>query len=219
MRGIALALLWTNLYGYAWCADYYLSAKGMTRTGVRSNGRGRLCNGSIGRTFDPAIACCLKAEVPSRHARTERARQRSSRTVVIVTSYGQGRALLNGGTSRAISSLGCRYVTFRNLALRGAGRKGGNTDSGLYLAAGATSRWTAWMFRGSGNPVWRSMASIAPGYFGSMPRERVCGNQFRRPSLERLYIGYSLAENNPGDPTIHDNHSGTGSSSGRCAAL
>ena len=28
MRTIALAFVWVNLCGFAWCADYYLSARG-----------------------------------------------------------------------------------------------------------------------------------------------------------------------------------------------
>jgi hypothetical protein len=212
MRGIALALLWTNLYGYAWCADYYLSAKGNDADRGTEQRPWKTLQRVNRQDFRPGDR--LLFEGGSTFTGTLELNERDSGAagqLLIVTSYGQGRALLNGGTSRAISSLGCRYVTFRNLALRGAGRKGGNTDSGLYLAGGSdveVDGLDVSGFRKSGveiDGVDRARIFRVHAHENGFAGISSGG----RPSSD-LYIGYSLAENNPGDPTIHDNHSGNG---------
>lgn len=130
---------------------------------------------------------------------------------LVITSYGRGRATLNGGNGRAISSIGCSHVAFRNLNLIGAGRKSGNTDSGLFIATASdveVDGIDVSGFRKSGVEVdgvdrARLLRVHAPenGFAGISSGGRISRD---------LYIGYSLAENNPGDPTIRKNHSGNG---------
>jgi hypothetical protein len=53
---------------------------------------------------------------------------------IVVTSYGVGRAVIDGGNGRAVTVDGCDHVLVQRLKLVGAGRKTGNTTDGLYLA-------------------------------------------------------------------------------------
>lgn len=130
---------------------------------------------------------------------------------VVVTSYGQGRATLDGGVGRAISCATCRWVAFRNLKLVGAGRKTGNADSGLLIAGGSDVEVDGIEvsgFRKAGvelNGVDRARILRVHAHENGFAGISVDG-----AVSHDLYIGYSLAENNPGDPTVRDNHSGNG---------
>ena len=53
---------------------------------------------------------------------------------IVVTSYGVGRAVIDGGDGRAVTVDGCDHVLLQRLKLVGAGRKTGNVSDGLYLA-------------------------------------------------------------------------------------
>lgn len=130
---------------------------------------------------------------------------------VIVTSYGGGRATIDGGAGRAISVDGANHVAVRNLKLRGAGRKTGNTASGLALARARdveADGIEVWGFRSSG-------VRIDGVEDGRITRVHAHQNGFAGISsggaLSRnLYVAHCLAENNPGDPSVRRNHSGNG---------
>lgn len=130
---------------------------------------------------------------------------------VVVTSYGTGRATLDGRRGRAAACVGCRFVAFRNLRLAGAGRKTGNTDSGLFVSGGSDVEIDgieASGFRKAGvemDGVDRARITRVHAHENGFAGISAGGRTSRR-----LYIGYSLAENNPGDPTVRDNHSGNG---------
>src|SRR4051812_9368948 len=56
---------------------------------------------------------------------------------VVVTSSGTGTAIIDGGKQAAVTVTGTRWLTIRNLDVRGAGRLTGNTTSGISIS-GAT---------------------------------------------------------------------------------
>ncbi len=56
--------------------------------------------------------------------------------VVLITSYGDGRAILDGGTGSALRADGCDHLLVRGLAFQGDGRKDGNTEDGVYITNG-----------------------------------------------------------------------------------
>src|SRR5512133_3220408 len=58
---------------------------------------------------------------------------------ITVTSYGVGRAIIDGRNGRAVTIDGCDHVLVQRLKRVGAGRKTGNTSDGLYLAHSAGS--------------------------------------------------------------------------------
>jgi hypothetical protein len=130
---------------------------------------------------------------------------------VVVTTWGSERAIIDGGGAPAILADGCRHVAIRNLTLRGAGRKTGNTGSGL-VVTGAESveieGIEVFGFRRSGielsgvrNARVTHVYAHQNGFAGISSGGEVSSN---------LYFAFCLLENNPGDPTIRANHSGNG---------
>ncbi len=137
---------------------------------------------------------------------------------VELTSYGEGRAILDGGNISALTAKRCSHLAIRNLNFVGAGRKTGNTERGVSLAEGddiVVDQVEVSGFRSSGlvfAGVHNGRAThiyahdngadgIAVGAAGEGPEDRWS---------ERIYLGYCIAENNPGDPSNLDNHSGNG---------
>jgi hypothetical protein len=135
---------------------------------------------------------------------------------IVVTSYGAGRAVIDGGRGRAVTVDGCDHVLLQRLKLVGAGRKTGNTSDGLYLAHSTGStvddvEVTGFQHSGieiSGTRDGRITNVLAHqnGFAGIHSG----GEQSRN-----LYVGYCRTQNNPGDPTIRQNHSGSGIIVGR----
>jgi hypothetical protein len=130
---------------------------------------------------------------------------------VVIESHGAARATIDGANGPAIVVDGAHDVVIRNLNLRGSGRKNGNTASGLLFARGANlqaDHVDVAGFQKSGIEI--------DGVNGArLTNIRAHENGFAGISSGRtvsrdLYVGYSLAENNPGDPTIRKNHSGNG---------
>lgn len=130
---------------------------------------------------------------------------------IVVTSYGAGRAVIDGGNGRAVTIDGCDHVLVQRLKLVGAGRKTGNTADGLYLAHSTGStiddievrgfRHSGVQISGTQDARITKVYAHQNGYAGINS-----GGDLSR----NLYIGYCLTENNPGDPTILHNHSGNG---------
>jgi len=130
---------------------------------------------------------------------------------IIVGSYGQGMATIDAGNGRAISVEGSQHIRIENLRLRGSGRKHGNTGSGLYIS-GVTNIEVDSMeisgFQHSG----LHFAGVEEGRFTNVHafENGFAGISSRGDFSNDIYVGECLTENNPGDPTILDNHSGNG---------
>ena len=212
MNVIAFICATTAFGGVALCADYYVSATGNdANPGTRQQPWATLERVSR-QDFQPGDRLLLQSG--SAFKGTLELTERDSgaeRRPVVVTSDGRGRATIDGGNGRAISCTGCRYVAFRNLNLVGAGRKAGNTDSGLFLEGGSdveVDGIDVSGFRKSGvevNGVDRARILRVHAHENGF-----AGISSDGPVSHDLYIGYSLAENNPGDPTALKNHSGNG---------
>ena len=126
-----------------------------------------------------------------------------------VSSYGGGRATIDGGKVDAISANGASFMRISNLALVGEGRKTGN-------------RWARGIVLDNARHI--EVADIDAGGF---QKAGISGLKCEDVRIERchahdngfagiwimgrnIYIGHCRAINNPGDPTIMDNHSGNG---------
>jgi hypothetical protein len=131
---------------------------------------------------------------------------------VTLRSYGGGRAVIDGGSGSGISIRGCKGVRIADIHVRGAGRKTGNEQGvGLLLADSShvsVDRVEAEGFQRAGVVVdgcsdtrLTHVLAHNNGYAGIATEGARSNN---------IYIGYCRAINNPGDPTITDNHSGSG---------
>ncbi len=138
---------------------------------------------------------------------------------VTVSSYGEGKAVIQGGAQEGISADSCQYLTIENLELSGQGRKSGNTTDGL-LATNCDGinidEVEVYGFQKSGIHVLISDDVIIThvyahenGFSGILV-SGITKSDPEKYSNHNLYIGYCVAENNPGDPTVLEGHSGNG---------
>ncbi|KAF0234677.1 MAG: hypothetical protein FD181_3638 [Prolixibacteraceae bacterium] len=130
-------------------------------------------------------------------------------------SYGNGRALIDALTGTGLAATDCEYIVVKNLNFRGAGRKTGNTGNGLTFSncsnivvdsvevsgfqhSGLTAKNVGTNYR------FTNVYAHNNGYAGIF----IFGTH--KKSLTNIYIGHCVANNNPGDPTVLQNHSGNG---------
>ncbi len=130
---------------------------------------------------------------------------------LVVGSWGAGRAIIDGGAGRAITVEGADYVLIQDIKLTGAGRKSGNTAHGLYVARSrgvAITRIEVSGFLHAGIYVTGSQDVRITHVHAH--NNGFAGIHSGGERSRNLYVAYSLAENNPGDPTVRKNHSGNG---------
>jgi hypothetical protein len=134
---------------------------------------------------------------------------------VRVGSCGNGRAVIDGGTGCGLRLQDCAYVIVTDLAFVGCGRRGGNNGNGVELRGTHHIKLEALEVSGfrlsglsaAGDENLRIMRVHAHdnGFAGismSPARAEARGRD--------LYIGYCVADDNPGDPQNLTNHSGNG---------
>ncbi len=134
---------------------------------------------------------------------------------VVITSYGTGRAIIDGGNGTGLISEGCNHLIVKNLNFRGSGRKTGNTGNGVHFIdlSGAEIddvdvngfRSNGILGRGIRDVRITNVHAYENGHAG------ICieGSPSNRRS-EDVYIGYCVSQHNPGDPSNLTNHSGNG---------
>lgn len=131
-----------------------------------------------------------------------------------ISSRGRKRAIINGEDSAAIIIEDCSNIMISAIKLKGSGRKDGNTTNGLSLVRTTDTRviyTRAEGFQKSGvdlhdcrNILLKNVTAINNGFSGI----NVMGSN--RESSRNITIKDCSAENNAGDPTRLDNHSGNG---------
>ncbi len=136
--------------------------------------------------------------------------------VFILTSYGENSAVIESGNREAISINNCRNVTVSDLTIKGAGRKEGNTTSGVsifHCEDLTVARLDISGFQKSGlaiinssNVLISNVVAHANGYAGIS----VHGENYMKSDCRNIRIVDCRAENNPGDPSNLKNHSGNG---------
>ncbi|MEP7318972.1 MAG: right-handed parallel beta-helix repeat-containing protein [Panacibacter sp.] len=140
---------------------------------------------------------------------------------VIVASYGNGRALIDAGNETALTINNAACIQIRNLNFKGNGRKDGNTKNGIVIFKGTDillNNLDIEGFQKSGLLVYVSSgvrATRINAHDNGFAGISVSGEQSKM-DCNNIYIGYCNAENNPGDPTNFDNHSGNGIIAGLC---
>jgi hypothetical protein len=140
---------------------------------------------------------------------------------VVITSYGAGHAIINAKDSIAIKVYKGAYIRLQHLTLIGSGRKTGNVKDGLAIISSnkiEVDDLNISGFQKSGLLIYASKNVVAKNVFahdnGSAGITVEAPYQTRES--KNIQILYCRAENNPGDPTKLDNHSGNGIVVGDC---
>ncbi len=147
----------------------------------------------------------------------------TDKSPLIICSYGNGRATIDAGDSTGILIENCNHVLIRNLNITGNGRNNGNLGNGIELRYAKYAEidsvnasgfmWSGIRITGGGNIRVHHIYAHNNGFAGidaESGEEYVYNNGSGFKTLHDLYIGYCVAENNPGCPLVRDNHSGNG---------
>ena len=132
---------------------------------------------------------------------------------VIISSYGEGIATIDGGNKEAVIIQGSHFQ-LKNISVKGSGRKTGNTTDGIQLVEatnGIVENVKTEGFQKSGievksgnNIELKKVIAVNNGFCGI----HVTGTKEKRS--KNILVKDCAAENNPGDPTNLNNHSGNG---------
>jgi hypothetical protein len=131
-----------------------------------------------------------------------------------INSYGEGRAIINGADSAAIKIGESKNIWVTDVDIKGSGRNGGNKTNGLSLMLSENcliENVNASGFQKSGIDLYdcrlivlKKVIASDNGFAGI----NIMGST--RKTSGKIIIQDCKAENNPGDPTNYDNHSGNG---------
>jgi len=145
----------------------------------------------------------------------------SKKHPVVITSYGNGRAVINAKDSLGIVIAAASSIKIEGLQLIGSGRKTGNIKDGLSVT---DSKDVSLIdldisgFQKSGLLIYSSQHILVNKVLvhdNGAAGITVEGPYQKRESRD-ITIVNCRAENNPGDPTKLDNHSGNGIVVGNC---
>ncbi|MEP7375210.1 MAG: right-handed parallel beta-helix repeat-containing protein [Chitinophagaceae bacterium] len=140
---------------------------------------------------------------------------------IVVTSYGNGKAIIDGTNATALTVNRSSFINILNLGFKGSGRKTGNTKDGviinnsnnIYIDSLSVSG-----FQKSGLLVYASAnveVNRVYAYDNGFAGIHIIGRN-GKTDCHDILIRNCLAENNPGDPTNLTNHSGNGILAGYC---
>jgi len=140
---------------------------------------------------------------------------------IVITSWGKGYTTIDGRDSAAIRLYNEQFIKLQHLVLLGSGRKTGNVKDGLALVNSNHIRvedLDISGFQKSGLLIYSSKNVIAKNIF--VHDNGSAGITVEAPYQTResynIRILSCRAENNPGDPTNLNNHSGNGIVVGDC---
>ena len=138
---------------------------------------------------------------------------------VVVSSFGEGRAIIAGRELEGLKVDSCNYLSIQNINFSGLGRRSGNTTDGLLIRICdnfVVNEVEVYGFQHSGVHLHQCNDAVITHVYAhenGFAGIHVTGNTMNDPEHydnHNLYIGYCVAEDNPGDPTVLWNHSGNG---------
>ena len=145
----------------------------------------------------------------------------SKKRPIVITSYGNGQAIIDGRDSLGIGVYGCTFIKLQKLKIIGSGRKTGNIKDGVLIHESkevTIDDIEISGFQKSGLLIYASQRVIVNNV--SVHDNGAAGLTVEGPYQKRdsrdIQILNCRAENNPGDPTKLDNHSGNGIIVGNC---
>ena len=134
---------------------------------------------------------------------------------IIISSYGKGLAIINVVKEGGLEINGAKYIQVRNLHLKGAGRKDGNSSNGVFInkckhitieGLDITGFQKAGLLVYSSSQIAITHVHAYENGYAGISIE----GEYGKKDTRQIYIADCLAENNPGDPSNLDNHSGNG---------
>jgi hypothetical protein len=135
---------------------------------------------------------------------------------ILVSSFGRGRARIDGGAGDGFTLTDCAHVAVRDLHFVGCGRKNGSDGAGLRLTRTQHVELSGIDVSGfrvagiqTGGDAHTRITHVRAhdnGFAGIA----VHGGHNGLPRSRDLYIADCVVENNPGDPKNLTNHSGNG---------
>jgi nitrous oxidase accessory protein NosD len=144
---------------------------------------------------------------------------------IVITSTGNGKAVISAANFSAVVISAARNVRVEDLHLRGSGRKDGNTQSGIVIQGNSQAIKVHNLevdgFQKSGVMVYNASDIVIENvhaHDNGGAGITVAGNSSKSDN-RNIMIRHCLAENNPGDPTVLDNHSGNGIIVGLCTSV
>jgi hypothetical protein len=163
--------------------------------------------------FKPGDCICFQAR--KRFAGTITLNQQDSGTPqkeLVITSYGRGRAIIDGGNGSGLRADGCNNLAVKDLVFVGSGRKAGNTEDGVCILNSqgvqidhietSAFRTSGLRLDGVRDARVANVYAHDNGFAGIS-----VGSGFQSTHLR---IDHCVAQNNPGDPSNLTNHSGNG---------
>ncbi len=140
---------------------------------------------------------------------------------VLISSYGNGKATILSADSTAILATDCHFLDVENLICKGSGRMNGNNSNGVDFYENTNLRLnnieaSGYLYSGirttGGSDISiKNVYAHDNGYCGVyVTPNRKNKIKDNTKTIRNVYIGHSVAENNPGCPAIKDNHSGNG---------
>jgi len=141
---------------------------------------------------------------------------------IVITSFGKAKAIIKSDDRTGILVHNSQYLKIEKMRFIGSGRKNGNTKDGVCLSNCkhvSVSEMEIEGYQKSGLDIFCSSHVNAEniyahdnGYAGI----QVYGTYGNKDAASDILIRHCFAENNPGDPTNLENHSGNGIVAGRC---
>ncbi len=131
---------------------------------------------------------------------------------ITVTSYGKGRATIDGGIGSGFRASGCDHLAVKDLTFIGSGRKNGNTEDGVSIAESqgtAIDGLEASGFRGSGLQLDGVRDARITNVYAHENGSAGITVGYGKLSTH-VRIDHCVADSNPGDPSNLTNHSGNG---------
>ncbi|MEI7828979.1 MAG: right-handed parallel beta-helix repeat-containing protein [Prolixibacteraceae bacterium] len=140
---------------------------------------------------------------------------------VLISTYGGNRAMLYSGDSTAVLVKNCEFVVVKNLILFGSGRLHGNNSNGgdFSLCSNLnvdSLEASGYLFSGiqvtgGKNIRMTNVYAHDNGFCGiHVTSDQTGRDNSPNKTVRNVYIGHSVAKNNPGCPAIKNNHSGNG---------
>ena len=145
----------------------------------------------------------------------------SSGKPIVITSYNNGKAIIDGADGTALTVYQSAFVHISQLSFTGAGRKTGNTKDGVIINKCSNisiDNIDMKGFQKSGLLISSSTAiEIKNVYAADNGFAGIYAvGEWNKKDCSNIHISYCTAENNPGDPSNLTNHSGNGILAGYC---